>query len=362
MPPCCWPATSSGLRIATAVVDRDVADVLDAAGLDVDLDDRDVRAERERRVALVEVERVGERGLHPGGQLRRVLRRDRELGPAQRRRGNAGDAETRALLHHDVVDVRLEQVRGERLRLRQHLLARAVQRAAADLQRARAHRAGAARARARCRTGRASPSPSGCRAAPARSSRTRSRGPARAPTCRPSRSTRAVVVDLDRAELLEQAAGGDLDVGRHADAELHRVAALATCRLLGAQLVVAGDAARLVERLRVLADVVVRAGDASSSGNASGGMKFRLRISTGSMPSSSAAMSMMRSSICVASGRPAPRYAAVGVVFVAALQALSSTLGIAYTPCAIVRVRNGEERADRRVRAGVRQHLRPSRR
>ena len=70
-------------------------------------------------------------------------------------------------------------------------------------------------------------------------------------------------------------------------------------------------------------------------------MKFCLRIATGSMPSSSAAMSMIRSSICVASGRPAPRYAAVAVVFVAALQALSSTFGIAYTPCAIVRVRNG---------------------
>ena len=40
-----------------------------------------------------------------------------------------------------------------------------------------------------------------------------------------------------------------------------RVAALATGPLLGAQLVVAGDAARFVERLRVLADVVVRAGD-----------------------------------------------------------------------------------------------------
>ena len=34
---------------AAAVVDRDVADRLDPAGLGVDLDDRDVRAERERR-------------------------------------------------------------------------------------------------------------------------------------------------------------------------------------------------------------------------------------------------------------------------------------------------------------------------
>ena len=45
-------------------------------------------------------------------------------------------------------------------------------------------------------------------------------------------------------------------------------------------------------------------------------MKFLRRISTGSMSSSSAAMSRMRSSIAAASGRPAPRYAAIGVVFV----------------------------------------------
>ncbi len=39
-------------------------------------------------------------------------------------------------------------------------------------------------------------------------------------------------------------------------------------------------------------------------------------------------MSMMRSRNAVASGRPAPRYAAVGVVFVAALIEFTSTLGI----------------------------------
>ena len=71
----------------------------------------------------------------------------------------------------------------------------------------------------------------------------------------------AVGRDLDLAVLLEQAGRGDLDVRRHADAEQHAVAALATRRLLLAQLVVAGDAARFVERLRVLAAVVVRPGD-----------------------------------------------------------------------------------------------------
>ena len=38
---------------------------------------------------------------------------------------------------------------------------------------------------------------------------------------------------------------------------------------------------------------------------------------------------------CAASGRPAPRYAAIGVVLVVAANALTSTLGTAYTPGAI---------------------------
>ena len=50
-------------------------------------------------------------------------------------------------------------------------------------------------------------------------------------------------------------------------------------------------------------------------------------------------MSMMRSNIAVASGRPAPRYAAVVVVLVAALFAFTCTFGIEYTPCASWRVK-----------------------
>ena len=69
----------------------------------------------------------------------------------------------------------------------------------------------------------------------------------------------AVVVDLDRAVLGVQAErGGDLDVGGHADAELHRVAGRPAARLLGPQLVVAGGGQRGVERLGVLARVVAR--------------------------------------------------------------------------------------------------------
>ena len=43
----------------------------------------------------------------------------------------------------------------------------------------------------------------------------------------------------------------------------------------------------------------------------------------------------------VASGRPAPRYAPVGVVLVTTLRTVNSIFGMRYTPCAIVRVKNG---------------------
>ena len=67
---------------ATAVVDGDVAQHRDLAGLGVDLDHRHVRAERERRVGAVEVELVAQRrGLETVGQLRRVARRRRPARP-----------------------------------------------------------------------------------------------------------------------------------------------------------------------------------------------------------------------------------------------------------------------------------------
>ena len=70
-------------------------------------------------------------------------------------------------------------------------------------------------------------------------------------------------------------------------------------------------------------------------------MKFLRRISTGSMSSSSAAMSSVRSTRWIASGRPAPRYAATGVVLVTAACQLNSTFGTMYTFCAIICVKNG---------------------
>ena len=120
---------------------------------------------------------------------------------------------------HDVVDVRLEQVRGERLGLREHLFARAVQRAAADLQRPRPHRAGAARHELGVRLHERHLLH---RDAEQLLHDHRERGLVALPVGggADGRGHGAVVVDLDRAELLEQPARGDLDVGRHPDAEL----------------------------------------------------------------------------------------------------------------------------------------------
>jgi hypothetical protein len=65
------------------------------------------------------------------------------------------------------------------------------------------------------------------------------------------------------------------------------------------------------------------------------------RTSAASMPISAAKMSMARSMAAVASGRPAPRYATVGVVLVITDVVRHSMLGMAYTPLDIGRVMNG---------------------
>ena len=69
--------------------------------------------------------------------------------------------------------------------------------------------------------------------------------------------------------------------------------------------------------------------DAVVYGNTSGGIRFFRRTSTGSMPSSAAIRSIARSTSAVASGRPAPRYAATGVVFVTTLHPRDAIRGIA---------------------------------
>ena len=81
MPPCCWPSTSSGLRMrpqSSTAMWRST----DLAGLRVDLDDGDVGAERVRRVGAVEVELVAQRArLEPLGQQLGSLDAEASVGP-----------------------------------------------------------------------------------------------------------------------------------------------------------------------------------------------------------------------------------------------------------------------------------------
>ena len=81
---------------APAVVDRDVTERLDPAGLGVDLDDGDVRAERERGARRLEVVLDVER-------VTLLVGLAGELGPRERRRRHAGDAEPCRRSIHDVV-------------------------------------------------------------------------------------------------------------------------------------------------------------------------------------------------------------------------------------------------------------------
>ena len=89
-PPCTWPSAMTGLIDRARVVDRDEAPELDLAGLGVDLDDGDVRAERERRSARVE-DLLGAQLLEPSfrcrGSWRAPSRRARAW--ASRPRGSA---------------------------------------------------------------------------------------------------------------------------------------------------------------------------------------------------------------------------------------------------------------------------------
>ena len=70
-------------------------------------------------------------------------------------------------------------------------------------------------------------------------------------------------------------------------------------------------------------------------------------------------MSTMRSRKAVASGRPAPRYAAVGVVFVAAADRVQLDLGDRVHALGHRAGQERQEGADRRVAAGVADHFHP---
>ena len=77
------------------------------------------------------------------------------------------------------------------------------------------------------------------------------------------------------------------------------------------------------------------------NGKASGATKLLRRTSAGSSPTSAANRSIARSTVAVASGRPAPRKASVGTVLVTTERACDRILGMAYTPLAMCRVKYG---------------------
>ena len=94
-----------------AVVDRDVAQQADLARVEVDLDDGDVGAERERGAALVEVE-LGRRAAV--GRSRRVGSDVGELAPASAWAGTPATPTVPVVgVDDDVGDVGLEQPGGE---------------------------------------------------------------------------------------------------------------------------------------------------------------------------------------------------------------------------------------------------------
>jgi hypothetical protein len=68
--------------------------------------------------------------------------------------------------------------------------------------------------------------------------------------------------------------------------------------------------------------------DSVVMGKRSGAMKLRRRTSAGSIPISAAKASTARSMAAAASGRPAPRYAPVGVVLVTTESELNPAVGM----------------------------------
>ena len=130
----------------SAVVDGDVAQRADPAGVEVDLDDRDVRAEGEGREGQLVV--GGDR--QPALVLVGV---GRELLPRQPRVRDARDRE-RAVVEDHVLGCGLQHPCGQLDRLLLQLVGGLADRVAADLQRARAARAAAPSGSTRCRTAR----------------------------------------------------------------------------------------------------------------------------------------------------------------------------------------------------------------
>ena len=208
----------------------------DLPGLDVDLDDRDVGAERVGGSVCVTSSAAasGPASPSPSPPLPRRFA-DRQLGPRQRLGRHAGHAEAAVVGQHDVGLVRFEPRGCDRRRARQHLCGRGVDRRAPELERARA--TGAATAR--------DESGVGLDVADVRQGEPEAVGddhgerrgvPLAVGRGARAHGRRAVLVHLDRAVLVRRPAGSDLHVGAHADAELPAVAGRPASFPFGAQI------------------------------------------------------------------------------------------------------------------------------
>ena len=258
---------------AAAVVDRDVPHQPHRARLGVDLDDRDVAAERERPVG-VEVDLR----LQPGRGRTGVLGRDRAIS-----RHETADAGVPATPSRPSSNTTMSASAASS---RFATSRRAVSSTAAD--------ASCTALPASCSEREPNvPTPCGTRSVSECTTRTSSNGMPSTDgrDLRPGRLVALTVrnaprhdgrgpVGLDAHRSVLAPAPAHLDVAAESDPELHaittrRAALLARAR----QLVVVAARERLVERALVFAGVVV-APVAVRYGNASGGMKLRRRTST----------------------------------------------------------------------------------
>ena len=119
------------IDLIAAVVYRDVLRDRHLAGVAIDFDGADVRAEREREVLRLEEARGLEPRLEAGRQILREIRFGGELAPRDLTSRDARRLEF-SVLEDDVIVERLEQVRRERLRFLDHLVDRHHDRGAAD--------------------------------------------------------------------------------------------------------------------------------------------------------------------------------------------------------------------------------------
>ena len=103
MPPWICPSTINGFSSVPASSTATMRCTVDLAGLGVDFDDREMGAERERRLRSLEVAEPDQRLAVGRG----------DIGPTDGRKRRAGDVERAGIgVEHDVFDGSLQQVGG----------------------------------------------------------------------------------------------------------------------------------------------------------------------------------------------------------------------------------------------------------